>query len=312
MTEDPRTYYILMIVAMFFWGGSWVSAKIIVAMAPPLTIGFFRFLIAGILFALLLPAMDVKPWKLINRDNVKILFLAGLTGVFGYGVLFLTGMRFTTAAQGSIIAGFNPASVSLFAHIIHGERLSRRWQYSGFALAFAGVVFVVGVQALIDFQLEHLVGNLIIAGAMLMWGLYSSIGKEAMKTMSATEVTAGGVVFGCVLFGLGALTEEVWSLPALYDPIFWINVLYLGALVTFVAFLFYFESIKNLGATRTGGFINLVPVFGTMLSVLILHEQIYWTFVLGIALVILGIVTINLQTRNAQRAADSAGHPEDR
>lgn len=312
MTVNPRRYYVLMIVAMFFWGGSWVSAKILVAIAPPLTIGFFRFLIAGVLFALLLPALGMKPWKLFNRDNVKILFLAGLTGVFGYGVLFLTGMRFTTAAQGSIIAGFNPASVSLFAHIIHGERLRKRWQYSGFVLAFTGVVFVVGVQALIDFQLDHLVGNLIIVGAMLLWGLYSSIGKEAMKTMSATEVTAGGVVFGCVLFGCGTLTEEVWSLPALYDIVFWINVLYLGAFVTFVAFLFYFEAIKNIGATRTGGFINLVPVFGTTLSVLILNEQIYWTFLLGIALVIIGIITINLPDRNNKRKTESTGLAEDR
>ncbi len=301
-----------MIVAMFFWGGSWVSAKITVAIAPPLTIGFFRFLIAGVLFALFLPVMGLKPWKLFNRENVRILFLAGLTGVFGYGVLFLTGMRFTTAAQGSIIAGFNPASVSLFAHVIHGERLGRRWQYSGFALAFTGVVFVVGVQALMDFQPDHLIGNLIIVGAMLTWGLYSSIGKEAMKTMSAPEVTAGGVILGCVLFGAGALTEEVWSLPALYDTIFWLNVLYLGACVTFVAFLFYFEAIKNIGATRTGGFINLVPVFGTALSVLILNEQIYWTFLLGIALVIIGIITINLPDRNTKRKTDSTELAEDR
>ncbi|MHA2379491.1 MAG: DMT family transporter [Candidatus Thorarchaeota archaeon] len=312
MADNPTKYYLAMVVAMFFWGGSWVSAKILVAIAPPLTIGFFRFLVAGVLFMFLLLAFDKKPWKLINRNNAKILFLAGLSGVFGYGLLFLTGMRFTTAAQGSIIAGFNPASVSLFAHIIHEERLNRRWQYSGFALAFTGVVFVVGVQALIDFQLDHLVGNAIILGAMLMWGLYSSIGKEAMKTMSAAEVTAGGVVFGAVLFGLGALTEEVWLLPALYDPVFWINVLYLGAFVTFVAFLFYFEAIKSLGATRTGGFINLVPVFGTALSVLILHEEIYWTFVLGIVLVILGIVTINLPNRKAERVVESAGHSEDR
>jgi len=312
LAEDPVKYYLAMVVAMFFWGGSWVSAKILVAISPPLTIGFFRFLVAGILFALLLPATGMKPWKLVNRNNAKILFLAGLTGVFGYGVLFLTGMRFTTAAQGSIIAGFNPASVSLFAHIIHGERLRRKWQYSGFALAFTGVVFVVGVQALIAFQLDHLVGNLIIVGAMLMWGLYSSIGKEAMKTMSAAEVTAGGVGFGCVLFGLGALTEEVWALSALYDPVFWINVLYLGAFVTFVAFLFYFAAIKNIGATRTGGFINLVPVFGTALSVLILNEQIYWTFILGIALVIIGIITINLPDRNDKKIVNSVEGSEDR
>jgi drug/metabolite transporter (DMT)-like permease len=278
---------------MFFWGGSWVSAKVLVAIAPPLTIGFFRFLIASMLFLVLLPIQGESPFRIFTRERTKILFLVGLTGIFGYGVFFLTGLQFTTAAQGSIIAGFNPATISLFAHIIHRERLSRKWQYAGFALAFAGIIFVVGVQALIDFRLDYLVGNLIILCAMMMWGLYSSIGKEAMKTMSPLEVTAAGVFVGCVLFGLSATTEVFWMLPAMVDPAFWLNVFYLGAFVTFIGFLFYFESIKQLGATKTGGFINLVPVFGTVLSFLILSEVIYWTFTLGLALVIGGILIIN-------------------
>lgn len=278
---------------MFFWGGSWVSAKILVAIAPPLTIGFFRFLIASVLFIILLAIQGQSPFRLFTRQRAKILFLVGLTGIYGYGVFFLTGMQFTTAAQGAIIAGFNPATVSLFAHLIHNERLSKRWQYAGFALAFTGIIFVVGVQALIEFRLDYLIGNLIILCAMMTWGLYSSIGKEAMKTMSPVEVTAAGVFVGCMLFGFSATTEQFWILPAMADPLFWINVVYLGGFVTFVGFLFYFESIRQIGATKTGGFINLVPVFGTSLSFLILGEIIYWTFALGLALVIGGILIIN-------------------
>ncbi|MHA2140003.1 MAG: DMT family transporter [Candidatus Thorarchaeota archaeon] len=297
MAERPLKYYLAIVLAMFFWGGSWVSAKVLVAIAPPLTIGFFRFLIASLLFIVVLAIQGQSPIRLFTRERAKILFLVGLTGVFGYGVFFLVGMQFTTAAQGSIIAGFNPTTVSLFAHIIHRERLARKWQYAGFALAFTGIIFVVGIQALIDFRLDYLVGNLIILCAMMTWGLYSSVGKEAMKTMSSLEVTAAGVFVGCVLFGLSASTEEFWTLQVLVDPIFWFNVLYLGACVTFIGFLFYFEAIKQLGATRTGGFINLVPVFGTSLSFLILSEIIYWTFALGLVLVIVGILIINFPIR---------------
>jgi drug/metabolite transporter (DMT)-like permease len=305
MAERPLKYYIALILAMFFWGGSWVSAKVLVAIAPPLTIGFFRFLIASMLFLVLLATQGQSPARLFTRARAKILFLVGLTGIFGYGVFFLTGMQFTTAAQGSIIAGFNPATVSLFAHLMHGERLSRKWQYAGFAVAFAGIIFVVGIQALIDFRLDYLIGNLIILFAMMTWGLYSSIGKEAMKTMSPLEVTAAGVFVGCVLFGLSATTEQFWMLPALVDPVFWLNVFYLGAFVTFIGFLFYFESIKKIGATKTGGFINLVPVFGTSLSFLILNEIIYWTFALGLALVIGGILIINYPGSNDDEASIS-------
>jgi len=284
----------MLIVAMAVWGGSWVSGKITVALAPPMTIGFFRFFIASILFLILLLITEPESRRFFRRENLKLLFLVGLTGIFGYGVLFLTGMRFTTAAQGAIIAGFNPVTVSIVAHLVHKERLSKKWQYAGFAFAFAGIIFVVGVQSILDFHIEYLIGNLTILLAMITWGIYSSIGKEAMKTMTPLQVTTGGSLIGSVLFGIGALNEQIWTLPALVDPIFWVNVIYLGVFVTVIGFLFYFISIKELGATRSGGFISLVPVFGTFFSALFMPEDpIYWTFGVGLLFVICGIAIIN-------------------
>ena len=309
MTAEPKgsslRYYAMLVVAMAFWGGSWPSGDIIVGIAPPMTIGFFRFLIGSILFLILLFTTESEPRRIFRRSNFKILFLVGLTGIFGYGVFFLTGMRFTTAAQGAIIAGFNPATVSLVAHIYHKERLPKRWQYIGFLLAFIGVIFVVGVQALLEFNIDYLIGNIIILAAMFTWGFYSSIGKEAMKTLSPLEVTTGGSIIGVFLFGMGALTEEIWALPALVDPVFWINAIYLGSCVTFIGFLFYFISIKELGATRAGGFINLVPVFGTIFSYLILREVIYWTYIIGLILVVVGIIIINYPDRKETLAYHS-------
>ena len=290
----------MLIIAMAFWGGSWVSAKIIVGVAPPMTIGFFRFLIGAILFFLLMLLTSSRPLQIFRREHLPILFLVGLTGIYGYGVLFLTGMTLTTAAQGSIIAGFNPVTVSIFAHLIHRERLRKRWQYIGYVAAFVGVIFVVGIQSLLDFKMEYLLGNIIILGAMVTWGLYSSIGKEAMKTLSPLEVNAGGALVGTVLFGVGAVYEGFWALPAMTDPVFWMNALYLGGFVTFIGFLFYFISIKNIGASRAGGFINLVPVFGVLASALILpDEPIYWTFIVGLMLVMVGITLVNFPHRGA-------------
>ena len=294
MPERPYKYYAMLIIAMAFWGGSWVSAKFTVSLAPPMTIGFFRFFIASILFLIILLVVEPESRRFFRRENLKLLFLVGLTGIFGYGVLFLTGMQFTTAAQGSIIAGFNPATVSIVAHLVHEERLQKKWQYAGFVFAFAGIIFVVGIQAIIDFQIEFLIGNLIILVAMVTWGIYSSIGKEAMKTMTPLEVNTGGALVGAILFGIGACFEEIWTLPALVDPFFWMNAIYLGAFVTVIGFLFYFMSIKKLGATRAGGFINLVPVFGTFFSALFMPEDpIYWTFGVGLLLVVCGISIIN-------------------
>ena len=269
-----------------------MSGKLVVDTAPPFTIGFFRFLIASVL---LLPAAAIlrpKPAPRLERRTVVLFLLMGLVGIFGYGVFFLVGMKLTTAAQGAIIAGINPASVSLWAHIMHKERLDRKWRYVGFAISLLGIVFVVGVQAFVEFQPAHLLGNLLIICAMMTWGFYSSVGKSAMKTSSSVEATAGSVAFGTLLFSIGATYEQFWTLPAMVNPAFWLNILFLAVPVTFLAYLFYFIAIKDIGATRSAVFINLVPVFGVSLSVLLLHETMYWTFGLGLLLVVAGIVTI--------------------
>ena len=95
-----------------------------------MTIGFFRFLTAGLFF---LPVIILKNGlpKTISFEKIKYSFFLGATGVFGYGVLFLVGMGFTTSAQGAIIAGINPITVSLIAHIVHGERLKKDGSMSG-------------------------------------------------------------------------------------------------------------------------------------------------------------------------------------
>lgn len=297
MAESRFRYYWLLIIATFTWGASWVSAKILVAIAPPMTIGFFRFLIGAILFFALLLATGFSPRELFTRSRIKWLFLLGLTGIFGYGVMFLVGMNFTTAAQGSIIAGFNPVTISLFAHILHKERFNPKWKYTGFGISFIGVVFVVGIQALIDYKPEYLLGNVIILGAMILWGLYSSIAKQAMKEMTPLEANAGGALVGVLLFGVASIAEQPWTLQFYSNLNFWWNVFFLGAFTTFVGFLLFFIGIRKLGASRTGGFINFVPVFGTFLSVLILQEPIYWTFIVGLILVIAGVSIINYPSK---------------
>ncbi|MDO8056727.1 MAG: EamA family transporter, partial [Candidatus Hermodarchaeota archaeon] len=83
MTRGPLNHYILLVLGMMFWGGSWVSAKIVVAIAPPFTVGFFRFLIASLFFLPLLLATQWTNLKTLTRRDIGIWGLLGTVGVFG-------------------------------------------------------------------------------------------------------------------------------------------------------------------------------------------------------------------------------------
>ncbi len=286
-------YYAALILSMFFWGASWVAIKILTSMASPMIIGFFRYSIAALFYIFLLLSRGVSLRSLFNSKATRSLVIGGITGIFGFMFLSLMGTRFTTAAQASIIAGLNPVAVSFFAYLIHKERLSAPWRYLGIVIAFTGIVFVVGVQSLLSFNLEYLTGNIILIFAILCWGVYSTTGKTAMKTLSPAEATAGSIFVGWAIFGVGAFTEVGTILPVLVQIEFWWNVIFLAAFSSFFGFLMYFKAIKQIGAIKTSGFTSLIPVFGTVTSIIILHEQIYWTFIVGLILVVIGILILN-------------------
>ena len=278
---------------MMTWGAAWVAMNVLVEIAGPFTIGFCRFFVASILLIVYNYIKGRKIQNLFPRDKMKIILASGAIGIFGFSMLSLIGLLFTTSAQASIIAGLNPITVYVFAQLIHKEKIQHRWQYLGFLFAFFGIVILVGVQALIEFQPEYIVGNLLLILAMVVWGFNSSIAKEGMKTMSSLEFTTAIVIIGTILFGIGTLTE-IDNLPTvLPNPLFWTNILLLSVLTTFIGFLFYFGAIDEVGVTQIGVFISLVPIFGTFLSIILLQEPIYWTFVIGLLFIVISIFIIN-------------------
>jgi drug/metabolite transporter (DMT)-like permease len=278
---------------MFIWGASWVSIKILTSMATPMIIGFARYSLASFLFLLLLIHRGSSLRGIFNSQTMRSLVVGGITGIFAFMVLSLMATRFTTAAQASILAGLNPIFVSFFAYLIHKERLAASWRYLGISIAFVGVIFVVGVQSFLNFNFEYLAGNIIMIFAILAWGVYSTTGNAAMKIITPAEATAGSIFVGGIIFGFGAITEIGTVSPVFSEIDFWWNVVFLAVFSSFFGFLMYFEAIKRIGAIRTSGFTSLIPVFGTITSIIILQEQIYWTFIVGLILVVMGILILN-------------------
>ncbi len=290
----PAVYYALLTITMAIWGGGWVAKKILVSVVTPFIAGFLRFTIAGILLAILLLVKREVPQKPVNWSLARLILVIGALGIFVYATFEFVGVGLATAVQGSIIDGFCPTSIALFAILMHGERFSNRWKYLGFPVSFLGVLFVVGIQALVDFRPEYFLGDLVLLAGAFLWGFYSSLVKRGVKFTSPFKLTTGAVLVGATLFGISSFLEGSFSTMTALDSTVWFCALYLGAGSTFVGFVIYYSGIKSLGATRAGIFLNLVPVFGTVFSVLVLGEQVYITFILGLVLVVLGVVMISL------------------
>jgi drug/metabolite transporter (DMT)-like permease len=286
-------YYASLVVVTFFWGVTWVSAKVLLSYIPPLTVGFLRYTIALPLFFVLLKFRGISFQQIFQKNVTRILIIAGVSGIFLSVFIRVYALQYTTASQASIIAGFSPVGVSIFAYVMHKEKLVRNWDYIGFIVCFIGVIFVIGVQSLLEFNLNYLVGNLLALIASIFWSYFSSISKSAMQKLSPIEVIFGCMFVGWLCFGISVLPEINVLTNIIVTPEFLFHLFFIGICPSFIGYILYFSSIDKIGATRTGAFISLVPIFGTLMSALLLQEVIYWTFIVGLFLVVAGILVIN-------------------
>ena len=304
MKKSNALDYVLLVIAMLFWGLSWPLAKILVPLATSFQIGFFRFIIASIIYLTIFFIKFRANIRTYTWKSFFQFFVLGLLGIFGYGILFLTAMRYTTSAQGAVLAGIQPAILSILGKLIHKEQLEPKWRYFGLIFSFAGVLVIIGIAPFIDFNRQHLIGNIIVILAFLCFAAYTTYGKTVMQTHSSYDTTTWASVSGAILFGGAALIENRWNEIQWNSGVFWVSILVMAIFITVISFLCYFYVIKRIGTTKSGIFINLVPVFGTLSSVIILGESISWTLWVGLVLISIGILFINFPLKNKKDSID--------
>ncbi|MGE5285252.1 MAG: DMT family transporter, partial [Actinomycetota bacterium] len=278
----------------FFWGGTFVAGKWAVGEAPPFFVAFLRFAIASsVLWALV-------AWR-ERGSNERFpvpkggaqwaeLFSLGLTGVFLYNFVFLTGLSWTSATNGSLIVAFNPLLTAVLSACWLKERI-RPVQAGGLLLALFGVGVVITRGSFIVIRsLSFNPGDLLMLGAPVAWALYTIVGKKALRTFSPLVATAYASLFGAVLLLPAAALEGSLLTGVHRLTVYgWISVLQLALLGTVAGFVWWYEGVESLGASRAAVFVNLVPLFGVLLSALILSESLGVSQLAGGILIALGV-----------------------
>ena len=265
-----------------------------------MTIAFFRFGIASLMLMAIAGKLEGGLPRLNVRQFVAT-FMLGVTGVFLYNLFFLAALERMPAGRTALMVSLSPIITSILAALIIGEKLGgRRW--SGIVLGFAGVAIIVTEGDVMD-AMQWIGphsdwGELWMMGAILSWATYTIISRFALNGLSPIATTTYAMIFGTALILVGALFElDQLSI----DMLSWRNALiliYLGALGSAISFIWYSEGVKQIGASRTVVFTNLVPVFGVLLGFLMLGEPILWSMVIGGLIVITGVSLTNWSASN--------------
>jgi len=272
------------IACVLFWGFSFISIKITVAVFPPMSLGMLRFAIA--LVFLFFIKLKLAPNEKLCLKDIPMLFAAGICGVTLYFFFENNGVSLVSASEASIAIGIIPVLIMVTDHFWsvikkNPHRTSGR-QWIGAFISIAGVWLVAGVSLTIS---GSVLGYLYMAGAALSWVSYSFLTRSLSRPkifIVFWQSLAG--FMGFVPFALLELNN--WGVP---DVSAVMHLFFLGICCSALGYWFYVQALEGLGVSVCAIFINLIPVVTVICGFFILGDRLSPLQWVGAGLVITGV-----------------------
>lgn len=288
---NPRLVMCMLVGCFAMWGGGIIAMKFAYQSFTGNQIVFARVVFAGILYLLLW-----NKWKNLPYKKGDWFYLV-LMVAFEPCLFFLCetfSMKYTTAAQGGVIAACFPVCTAIAAWIVLGEKLARR-VIIAIILAVAGVAISSAFAAGDDRAPNPLLGNILMLGAVFASSGYAITvrylsQRYSFLAISAIQALGGTLVFMPLLF-MDKMPDHI-TMPAVA------GILYMGVGVGIIVYLIFNFSLKYLEAGVVSLFGNLIPVFTLFFAWILLNEQFNPVQLAGVCLTLTGVM-IASTTRKA-------------
>lgn len=292
--------YLKLIGTMFMWGGTWIAGRIVAQeLTAPLAAPAIRFLLAGLALAGFALVTEGRIPRLQTGSEWGVVIGLAMTGIFIYALCFFYGLKQISAGRGALVVALTPVLVALGAWLFGQEKMTPL-KLAGIVIAMIGCLTVVGngnPLALLHGAVG--MGEWLILGCALCWTAYTFIGRQATLSLSPLTATLYASLIGSLLLGITALLQGGTEI-AEWSWRVWSSVAFLAIGGTALAFTWFADGVKRLGAAKASVFVNLVPVFAVLQAAILLDERLGFAVLSGGLLVIAGVwLTTNFSERTA-------------
>ena len=292
----PAGAILLILFIAFLWGGHPVAVKLSFRGLPPMGTAGLRFLTA---LVVLLIYSWIKRIPLAPKMK-EVLPLLILGAVFAAQIVTFTwGTFLTRAGRASTLINTYPLFVGPLAHLmIPGDSLTK-WKSVGLICGFAGI-FVVFQDSFFGVGLSFWQGDSLMVLSAFFLALLTVLIKRLVRNIEPSRLLISEMVVGIPVFFILSFLLENWS-QAHVSPIVAAAVVYQGAVIGGFAFIGWVSTLKRYSATRVSVLFFTTPLWGVILSRIILGEPLTPWLAVGAVFVAIGIYISNLNSAGKRR-----------
>ena len=282
-----RQAYLLLLATTLFWGGNTIAGKLAVGHVSPMLLPTLRWAIAFCCLYALGQHRLAADWHLV-RPRLLYLAMMGFFGFAAFNLAIYSALLFTSAVNASIEHAGIPMVIFGLNFLIFRQRVFAG-QMIGFVLTLAGVVLTATHGDLRNLlRLDLNAGDALVLVAIIVYAGYTvalrfrpAVHWQSFMIVLSASACLTSIPFALVEYATG---NAIWP-----DVLGWGCVLFTAIFPSLLSQVFYMRGVELIGANRASLFINLVPIFGTLLSILILGETLHLYHVVAIVLALGGI-----------------------
>ena len=285
----------IMIITVIVWAFAFPFIRIGLDELSFINLTIVRFCVVCVaLFAILL--LQPKRFSKLHKKDIIPIFALGFFGIMVYHFGLNYGEQYVSPGAASLIIATIPVFIVVLAFIFLNERITLK-KLLGIVLSLCGVL-IISIWGTRDasIEIEYMFGALAVLVAATMGALYTVAGKKLLDRYSALSLTTYAILLGSLgllPFFSKSLLDEVSAMSTRS----WIAAIFLGICSTVVGYILWYVALKIKTASEVSVYLYAIPILSTIVSYFLFGDEITLLFILGGALVITGLVMVNLKNQ---------------
>lgn len=290
------------------WAGNYIIARGINDIIPPVSLAFWRWLVAVVVLTPLVFKRMIAEWGSI-KEHFGYLSITALLGITLFNTLLYIASHTTTALNLSLISITFPVFILILSRIFFHESITAI-KGIGIILVLTGVVVLITrgkISTLLT--ISYAIGDIWMLIAAILWAFYSILLKRKPKELSAGALQLSTFILGLAFLFPFYLWESATVSPIMFQSKLVLAILYVGVISSLLAFFLWNKSIEMVGPAKAGMIYYTSPLFSGLLAYLFLGEAISMVHLYSTLLIVAGILAANYtpnKERQAKRAQSNA------
>jgi drug/metabolite transporter (DMT)-like permease len=285
-------------LATLFWSGNFIVGKAASYFEiPPFTLNFYRWTFAWLILAPF-TLKEIFQKKDHILQNIKLILILGITSITIFNSIVYYSLNFTQVISGVLMISTIPVMIIFFSWVFNIER-TNLYQILGVIFSLLGVAIIVTKADLnILINLDFNKGDVWMVVAMFSWAMYSALLRKKKFELSQTSLLEVIISAGLILLLPAYLIELSLGFKLNVNIPFILTLSYVVLFPGLASFICWIKGIAIIGSNRSGIFLHLMPIFSTVLAILIFKEKFMNFHLFGAAFIVGGIFLSSKKVKN--------------